>query len=86
MSFFTTDAGDPPGEGAALFAIARLDELLVIHAVQPATEKPTGKGHLELVAIGRRRGEGAPGQRGIERLAINLANRQPSRRRPSTMT
>ena len=42
------DADDCARQGAALFAIARADELLVIDAMHPAGEEAAGEGHLQL--------------------------------------
>ena len=41
-------------ESAALFAEARVDEFLVIHAVEPAGVEAAGEGHFEFVAYRRR--------------------------------
>jgi len=68
-------ARDLARERAALFPEARADQFLVIDAVQPAGEKSAREGHFQRVLVFGRKRVLALREGGIERFAINLANR-----------
>ena len=46
------DGADGAEERAALFAVAGVDELLVVDAVHPAGVEASGEGHFEFVFVG----------------------------------
>jgi hypothetical protein len=69
------DRDESAHECAALLSVSPLDQLLVVHSVQPAAEKAAREGHFKAVMIFCADRRNLLAQRGVDRLTINSGHR-----------